>query len=94
MATGYSRNILLDKLLDVENNGRNVKLPEDWIATKGVWRQGDDEPSDFEKKYAMAQEHEKLPYVRPTMCYGDSGGPMYKYKKSWKRLQAKIIIFS
>jgi len=86
VTTKYPRNILLDNLLDIQNGGRNVKLPSDWIASRGVWRMADVEASEFEKNYSKTQEHKELPYIRPTMCYGDSGGPMYKWKKSGKKL--------
>ena len=51
----------------------------------------DVEASEFEKTYSKTQEHRDLPYVRPTMCYGDSGGPMYKWKKSGKKLRKRCF---
>ena len=90
VSTNYHRNILLDKLLDISNGGRNVRFPNDWIASKGIWRTMDQPATDYEKDYSFKKEHDTLPVVRPTMCYGDSGGPMYKWKKSQKKLRSVI----
>lgn len=81
MKTAYARNILLDDLLNIKNNGKNVEFPKDWIASRGVWRLSSQNPDIYEKKYSQVREHNILPFVRPTMCYGDSGGPMYRYQK-------------
>jgi len=82
-ANNVFRSIRLETLLNYPS-GNGVKFPDDYLTHVGIWGMPGREPSQYEKSYKNERDDRMLPNYRPTMCYGDSGGPTFVNKKGRK----------
>lgn len=82
-ANNVFRNIRLETLLNYPS-GSGVKFPDDYLTHVGIWGMPGHEPSQYEISYKNDRDDRMLPNYRPTMCYGDSGGPTFVKKKGIK----------
>merc|ERR1712066_426079 len=92
IAVNKERKIKLEKLLNYPS-GKGVKYPGDYLLHVGIWRKNrKQEIGHYEKNFKNERDHYLLPYYRPTMCYGDSGGPTYVVKKNKKGRKLNLLL--
>lgn len=75
LVMNIDRGIFIENLLGYNNKSQVVDFPKEYLASVGYYTKN----NPFREQYQNQKSHALLPTIKPTMCYGDSGGPMWQW---------------